>query len=98
MGKDKVEISHLQFADATFFFWEADELVFDNLLKVLRIFCEVSGLKVNLGKSVLLGMGVEDVVVSRLAFKLGCEVGEWPLKYLSLPLGGKPTTASFWNQ
>ena len=52
VGKDKVEISHLQFADDILFFLEADEFVFDNLLKVLRIFCEVSGLKVNMGKSV----------------------------------------------
>ena len=60
------------------FFLEADEFVFDDLLKVLRIFCEVSGLKVNMGKSLLLGMGVDEVVVGRLATKVGCEVGEWP--------------------
>ena len=60
------------------FFLEADELVFDDLLKVLRIFCEVSGLKVNMGKSLLLGMGVDEVVVGRLVAKVGCEVGEWP--------------------
>ena len=42
-------------------------------------------------------MGLEEVVVNRLAAKLGCEVGVWPLKYLGLPLGGNPNVAIFWE-
>ncbi|PON50055.1 hypothetical protein TorRG33x02_315750 [Trema orientale] len=28
---------------------------------------------------------------------VGCELGEWPTKYLGMPLGGNPRYASFWE-
>ena len=31
-----------------------------------------------------------------LAMELGCEVGDWPIKYLGLPLGGNPRK-EFWE-
>lgn len=27
---------------------------------------------------------------------VGCESGDWPLKYLGLPLGGNPKAVEFW--
>jgi hypothetical protein len=44
----------------------------------------VSGLKINLAKSVLVVVGCVD----GLASILGCGVSSLPLKYLGLPLGG----------
>ena len=32
-----------------------------------------------------------------LAEILGCSVGEWPIQYLGLPLGGNPRSRSFWE-
>ena len=96
VGREKVLISHLQFADDSLFFLEQGGS-FKNLLMVVGLFCSVSGLKVNMAKSTLLGMGVaEDIVVS-LVDSVGCEVGEWPITYLGMPLGGNPCCRSFWE-
>ena len=60
MGRDNVLVSHLQFADDTIFFLEPDGDSFKNLLKVLALFCSTSGLKINMGKSIILGLGVDN--------------------------------------
>ena len=56
VGRDRVEVSHLQFADDTLLFMEADHTYFLNLLKILKVFHSFSGLRVNLSKSALLGI------------------------------------------
>ena len=70
---------------------------FKNLLKVVRMFCYVLGLKINMGKSTILRMGVDDEIVKSIADSLGCEMGLWPTKYLSMPLGGNLCRADFWE-
>ena len=97
VGRDNVLISHLQFADDTLFFVEPEESSFRNLLLLVRLFGAVSGLKINMTKSLLLGMGVDDVFISSLTKLVGCEVGAWPTTYLGLPLGGNPCLRSFWE-
>ena len=61
------------------------------------MFCSVSGLKINMGKRIILGMGVDDETVTFMAESLGCEVGQWPTKYLGMPLGGNPCCGDFWE-
>ena len=48
----------------------------------------VSGLKVNLAKSVVVPVGVVDNV-GALAEVLGCGIGSLPLPYLGLSLGSR---------
>ena len=84
VGRDNVPISHLQFADDTDFFLESEEVSFKNLLTVLGLFCSVSGLKINMEKSTILGMGVDNVIISSMADSVGCEEGVWPVTYLGL--------------
>ena len=97
VGRDNVLVSHLQFADDTIFFLELEGVSFKNLLTVLGLFCSVSGLKINMGKSTILGMGVNDRIVSSMAGFVGCEVGVWPITYLGLPLEGNPCSWTFWD-
>ena len=67
-----------------------------NLKKVFNDFCIASGLKVNLSISSLLGINLEEGI-REYAGALGCSVGEWPIKYLGVPLGGNPSCRSFWD-
>lgn len=53
-----VRVSHLQFADDTMIFWEANEMQLGYLRCNLCCFEAVSGLKINLGKSKLFQVGV----------------------------------------
>ena len=63
----------------------------------MGLFRAILGSKINMTKSVLLGMAVNDVFVSSLADSMGSEVGEWPTTYLGMPLGGNPCSRSFWD-
>jgi hypothetical protein len=91
-----VNISHLLFADNTLVFCGAnlDQLRF---LRVLFLCFEaVSGLKINLAKSILVLVGCVDNV-DGLASILGCGVSLLPLKYLGLPLGASFKAKSIWD-
>jgi hypothetical protein len=70
---------------------------FCNLRCLLQCFEAVSGLKINLSKSVIIPIGeVEDVEgLSRI---LGCGVESLPLMYLGLPLGAPYRDPSIWNK
>jgi len=79
-------ISHLLFADDTLVFCEAN-LHHLHFLRVLFLSFEaVSGLKINLPKSMLVPVGDVDNM-DELAGIMGCGVSSLPLKYLGLPLG-----------
>ena len=63
---------------------------------ILARFEEVSGLRINLGKSELVPVGgVPNLEV--LVGLLGCGQSSLPLKYLGLPLGAKFKDLSVWN-
>ena len=55
VGREKVEVSHLPFADDILFFLEAQQCLIKNLEVLLRVICVALGLKVNMSKSTLLG-------------------------------------------
>jgi hypothetical protein len=80
-----VNIPHL-FADDTLVFCEVNPSHLRYLHALLLCFEAVSGLKVNLAKSVLVPMGNVDNVVE-LANILGCGTSSLPLKYLGMPPG-----------
>ena len=85
---EKVQVTHLLFADDTFVFYKdsREQLVYLNW--ILMWFEALSGLKINLSKSALVTMGSVENLES-LALKLGCKVGSLPTTYLGLPLGAK---------
>ncbi|BFG29907.1 hypothetical protein CerSpe_161810 [Prunus speciosa] len=95
--RDRVEVSHLQFADDTIFLIGDKEEYWFNLLDLLDIFCLSSGMKINKSKCSLVGIGRSSSYLNRLAGGWGCEVGDWPMKYLGLPLGGNPRAMVFWD-
>ena len=85
-------MSILQFADDTIFFSKAS-LEHSQILKyIILVFGQVSGLKINLEKSSILGKNTNKEMVSRLVSIMDCQETDWPLSYLGLPLGGNPNT------
>ena len=63
---------------------------------ILIWFEVVSGLKINLGKSELVLVGMVDNL-DLLLIVLGCKQGTLPMKYLGLPLGAKFKDKAIWN-
>ncbi|XP_049394869.1 uncharacterized protein LOC125859208 [Solanum stenotomum] len=88
----ELEITHLQYADDTLVFCDANK----NQLKILRvifvIFEAISGLHINWNKSFL-------YPVKSLIYPLwlGFWVEGLPTTYLGMPLGAKCKSISIWN-
>lgn len=97
VGHDRVEVSHLQFADDTMFFIGDKSEYWHNLLEMLDLFCFVSSMRMNKAKCMLVGINYNEGGLSRLAGAWGCKQGVWSILYLGLPLGGNPRVVSFWD-
>ena len=89
-------VSHLLFADDTLIFCKVDLDQILILCMILIWFEAVPGLKINLGKSELVPVGVVNNIDIFLVV-LGCKLGSPPMKYLGLPLGAKFKDKTIWN-
>ena len=93
---DVTNVSHLLFADDTLVFYKDSEDEMLNLSWILLYFEALSGLRINLDKSVILPVGNVDNL-NQLACKLGCRVGSLPSSYLGLPLDSKLNSTRVWE-
>ena len=89
-------VSHLLFANDTLIFYDAD---LDQLLILCMMFIWFkvgTSLKINLGKSKLVPIGVVHNIELLLTV-LGYKQGILPMKYLGLRLGAKFKDKTIWN-
>lgn len=63
----------------------------------LNIFEVIFGLKVNMVKSCMVGIHVENGLLVEMADIMGCTIRRWSPKYLIMPLDGSPKSVSFWD-
>ncbi|GJZ25848.1 RNA-directed DNA polymerase, eukaryota [Tanacetum coccineum] len=84
---NSVTISHLFYADDAVFVGDWSESNLSSILNVLHCFSLTSGLKINVHKSQLLGVGVPPDIIEAAAHSLGCSVMKTPFKYLGVPVG-----------
>lgn len=87
VGRDKVQVPILQFADDTLFLGDArnDNIAF--LSKFINLLELTTGLTINRGKCSVIGIGVENQWLENQASALGCSVGKIPFTYLGLKVG-----------
>ncbi|RVW63564.1 Transposon TX1 uncharacterized 149 kDa protein [Vitis vinifera] len=97
VGRNRCRVTHLQFADDTILFANPREEELQTLKSLLLVFGQISGLKVNLDKSNIFGINLDQNHLSRLALLLDCKASDWPILYLGLPLGGNPIACGFWD-
>ncbi|RVW16209.1 Transposon TX1 uncharacterized 149 kDa protein [Vitis vinifera] len=97
VGRNRTRVSHLQFADDAIFFSNSREEELQTLKSLLLVFGHIFGLKVNLNKSSIYGINLDQAHLSRLAEMLDCKASGWPILYLGLPLGGNPKSCGFWD-
>ncbi|RVW96993.1 hypothetical protein CK203_032308 [Vitis vinifera] len=79
VGRNRTRVSHLQFADDTIFFSNTREEDLQTLKSLLLAFGHISGLKVNLDKSNIYGINLDQAHISRLAETLECKASGWPI-------------------
>lgn len=90
-------ISHLLYADDCSFLGEWSDTNLLKVIRILRCFNLSSGLSINIGKSHLMGIGVEDLEVNRCADLMKCRAGRFPCDYLGLRIGGNMNRIDSWD-
>ncbi|XP_015945213.1 uncharacterized protein LOC107470339 [Arachis duranensis] len=97
VGRDSVELSHLQFADDTILFCPPEDETMKNYKRLLRWFELMSGLSINFEKSSLISINCEEQWVQRMCRLWGCKEDTLPMKYLGVPLGANPRLVKTWK-
>ncbi|GJT47181.1 RNA-directed DNA polymerase, eukaryota, reverse transcriptase zinc-binding domain protein [Tanacetum coccineum] len=75
--------------------WNALDM--DNIIRILHVFYLASGLKINIHKSNIYGVGVSDNEVLDMANNTGCSPGVFPFHYLGLPIGANMNLSVNWK-
>nr|GEX06180.1 putative RNA-directed DNA polymerase, eukaryota, reverse transcriptase zinc-binding domain protein [Tanacetum cinerariifolium] len=78
---DSLSISHLFYADDAVFIGEWSDANLKNLITILNCFHLASGLRINVTKNQVMGVGVPLDIVNQGAALFGCEVLQTPFKY-----------------
>ena len=82
-----IEISLLLYVDDVMLISSWDPENAKCLIRILRCFFMALGLKINLHKSKLIGVGIPLSQVSSVADIIGCAVSELPFIHLGVPVG-----------
>ena len=97
VGRQPLPISHLFYVDDVLFLVEWDENNLRQLINILKCFFLVSGLRLNLQKSNIIGVGVTEQLATNMAIHTGCGAALLPCKYLGVPIGESMTRISSWR-
>ncbi|GKF15214.1 RNA-directed DNA polymerase, eukaryota, reverse transcriptase zinc-binding domain protein, partial [Tanacetum coccineum] len=92
-----LQISHLLFADDVLILGKWSSSNIHGMVQLLQCFHRVSGLKLNLHKSNLYGVGVNSDDVRNLASLTGCKSQLLPFIYLGLPVGMNMSRLKGWD-
>ena len=95
-NKASVNVSHMLFVDDTLILYGDSVDYMAYLSWILLCFEALSGLKVNLEKSVIIPVGAVENI-DQLAEELGCKVGTLPSTYLGLLLGLRQNSVKAWE-
>ncbi|GKB55750.1 putative RNA-directed DNA polymerase, eukaryota, reverse transcriptase zinc-binding domain protein [Tanacetum coccineum] len=75
--------------------WNTRDLEY--IIRVLHVFYLASGLKINIHKSNIYGIGVKEDEVYNMASNVGCIAGNIPFNYLGLPIGSNMISIASWK-
>ncbi|GJW74858.1 RNA-directed DNA polymerase, eukaryota, reverse transcriptase zinc-binding domain protein [Tanacetum coccineum] len=97
INNSTINVSHLFYADDVIITtdWNARDM--DNIIRVLHVFYLASGLKINIHKSNIYGIGVNKDEVFSMASNAGCIAGDIPFSYLGLPIGSNMKSIASWK-
>ena len=94
VGKDNVNITHLQYADDKVIFSPAKEENIQNIYHILNCFVVMSGLYINYNKTALIAVCCHQNWAMEMADSLQCKLAKLSISYLGIPLGANPRTIS----
>ncbi|GJX01702.1 RNA-directed DNA polymerase, eukaryota [Tanacetum coccineum] len=91
-------ISHMFYADDVVFVGKWSDENINTLTNVLECFHRASGLKINMSKSKIMGVNVDENKVNLAASKLGCLSLYNPFSYLGMKVGDMMSRAQAWKE
>ncbi|GJV54206.1 putative RNA-directed DNA polymerase, eukaryota, reverse transcriptase zinc-binding domain protein [Tanacetum coccineum] len=91
------KISHLFFADDVVIISDWNNQDMGNIIHVLQVFFIASGLKINVSKSNVYGLGASSQDVKDMASHTGCGPGTIPFSYLGSPLRANMHLTANWQ-
>ncbi|GKE99206.1 RNA-directed DNA polymerase, eukaryota, partial [Tanacetum coccineum] len=94
---DSLSLTHLFYVDDVVFVGKWDTSNFSTIVNVLKCFFLPSGLKINLHKSKLMGIGIPHDVVASTASSIGCATLSTPFNYLGVKVGDIISRLSSWD-
>nr|GEV24148.1 RNA-directed DNA polymerase, eukaryota [Tanacetum cinerariifolium] len=94
---ESMTISHLFYADDAVFIEEWSESNMENIVIMLKCFFLASGLKINIQKSHIMGVGVADGLIHQAASLIGCAIMKTPFRYLGVLVGNNSLRCSAWS-
>lgn len=95
MGSKQVPLTHLQYADNTIIFSQEK---LEDLLDgwgIISFFVFVAGLSINVEKSSLIRINMEEEVLCTAANTICCKIESLPFNYLGFLLGGNANSIGF---
>ncbi|GJY72591.1 RNA-directed DNA polymerase, eukaryota, partial [Tanacetum coccineum] len=95
---NSLSISHLFYADDAVFVGEWNIYNIKTIVNVLNCFFMASGLKINLHKSKLSGIGISKVEIDGATSIVGCSTFSTPFHYLGVKIGAFMSRIILWKE
>ncbi|GJS24646.1 RNA-directed DNA polymerase, eukaryota, reverse transcriptase zinc-binding domain protein [Tanacetum coccineum] len=95
---NSLQLSHLFYADDVVFLGQWCESNLKIIVQVLECFFRASGLRINMHKSKIMGVAVENSKVSRAAADIGCMILKAPFSYLGVKIGDRMSRVKAWDE
>nr|GEV41831.1 RNA-directed DNA polymerase, eukaryota [Tanacetum cinerariifolium] len=93
-----LQISHLFYADDVIFTGQWSDGNINTIIQALDCFHKASGLRLNLQKSKIMGISVNDETVCKAASKMGCHTLKTLFSYLGVKVGGSMPRIRSWDE
>ncbi|GKE12187.1 RNA-directed DNA polymerase, eukaryota, reverse transcriptase zinc-binding domain protein, partial [Tanacetum coccineum] len=90
-------ISHLFYADDVMFIGEWSDVNLKGIINILQCFFLASGLRININKSQVLGVGVPSDIVKQAAASIGCGILKNQFRYLGVMVGECMSRIKAWT-
>ncbi|GJR11580.1 RNA-directed DNA polymerase, eukaryota, partial [Tanacetum coccineum] len=90
-------ISHMFYADDAVFVGQWDNSNIKTVTYALKCFEKASGLRINMGKSKIMGIAVNDEKVNQVAHRIGCGILKVPFTYIGSKVGGCMSGSQAWS-
>ncbi|GKD31453.1 RNA-directed DNA polymerase, eukaryota, partial [Tanacetum coccineum] len=95
---NSLTLSHLFYADDAVFIGKWDKSNLITIVNMLKCFLLASGLKINIHKSKLMGIGIPHEEVISAANFIGCAILTMPFNYLGVKVGAHSSRSSSWEE